>query len=42
MVFMPTSFRLTRAATGQIVEALEARIAEYPGDVDLANGGTWI
>ena len=42
MVFVPTSFRLTRAATGQIVAAFEARIAEYPGDADLANGETWI
>ena len=42
MVFVPTSFRLTRAATGQIVAALEARLAEYPGNDDLANGETWI
>lgn len=42
MVFVPTSFRLTRSATGQIVAALEARLAEYPGDEDLANGETWI
>jgi hypothetical protein len=42
MVFVPTSFRLTRGATGQIVAALEARIAEYAGDADLANGETWI
>jgi uncharacterized protein DUF5615 len=42
MVFVPASFRLTRAATGQIVAALEARLAEYPGDEDLANGETWI
>ena len=42
MVFVPTSFRLTRAATGQIVAALETRLAEYPGDDDLANGETWI
>jgi len=42
MVFVPTSFRLTRAAIGQIVAALEARLAEYPGDEDLANGETWI
>lgn len=42
MVFVPTSFRLTRAATGHIVEALEARLAQYPGDADLANGETWI
>ncbi len=42
MVFVPASFRLTKAATGQIVAALEARLAEYPGDEDLANGETWI
>lgn len=42
MVFVPTSFRFTRAATGQIVAALEARLVEYPGDEDLANGETWI
>ena len=42
MVFVPTRFRLTRAATGQIVEALETRLAEYPGDADLADGETWI
>jgi len=42
MVFVPTSFGLTRAATGQVVAALEARLAEYPRDGDLANGETWI
>lgn len=42
MVFVPTGFRLTRAATGKVVEALEARLAEYPGEDDLANGETWI
>lgn len=42
MVFIPTSFRLTRAATGQIVAALEERLAEYPGDDDLANGESWV
>lgn len=43
MVVVPASFGLTKAATGQIVAALEARLAEYPGDEeDLANGETWI
>ena len=42
MVFVPTSFRLTRAASGRIVAALKVRLAEYPGDEDLANGETWI
>lgn len=42
MVFVPTRFPLTSAATGQIVAALESRLAEYPGDEDLTNGETWI
>jgi hypothetical protein len=42
MVFVPASFPLTKAATGQIVSALEAKLAEYPGDDDLANGETWV
>lgn len=42
MVFVPTSLRLTSAATGQIVAALETRLVEYPGDDDLANAETWI
>jgi len=42
MVFVPTSFQLTRAATGKIVEALEVPLTQYPGDADLANGETWI
>ena len=39
MVFVPTSVRLTKAATGRIVEV---PLAQYPGDADLANGETWI
>jgi hypothetical protein len=42
MVFIPTNFRLTKAATGQIVTALEAKLREYTGDDDLANAETWI
>lgn len=42
MVFFPSSFQPTRAATGRIVASLEVRLAEYPGDHDLANGETWI
>ena len=42
MVFTPTSFRLTRAATGKIVEALEVPLAQYPRAADLANGETRI
>ena len=42
MVFVPTSYRLSKAATGQIVTALEGKLAEYPGDEALANGETWL
>jgi len=42
MIFFPGALGPTRAATGKIVEALVARLAEYPGDDDLANGETWI
>jgi len=42
MVFVPTTVRLTRDATGSIVEALEVLLAQYPGDADLVNGETWI
>ena len=42
MIFFPGTLQPTRAATGKIVEALVARLAEYPGDDDLANGETWI
>jgi hypothetical protein len=42
MVFMPGSYRRTKADTGRIVEALEAKLAELPGDGDLANGETWL
>lgn len=31
MVFVSASFRLIREATGRIVDALEVRLAEYPG-----------
>jgi hypothetical protein len=42
MVFVPASISLAKAATGQVVSALEAKLAEYPGDEDLANGETWV
>ena len=41
-VFVPSNLPRTRAATDQLVAALEARLAEYTGDDDLANGETWI
>lgn len=42
MVFMPGSYRRTEADTGRIVAALEAKLVEYPGEGDLANGETWL
>jgi hypothetical protein len=37
MVSVPTRARLTRAATGSIVEALEAPLEQYPGDADFTS-----
>jgi hypothetical protein len=42
MVFVPAKVPRTKAATGELVVALEAKLAEYTGDDDLANGETWI
>ena len=42
IVFVAASWRLRRAATGEIVAALEVRLTEYPGEEDLANGESWI
>ncbi len=42
MIFMPTSYRRTKADTGRIIAALEAKLIQYPCDDDLANGEAWI
>ena len=42
MVFMPGSYRRTKADTGRIIAALEAKLTEYLGDEDLANGECWL
>lgn len=42
IVFMPGSYRRTKADIGRIVKALEAKLAEFAGDSDLANGETWL
>jgi Domain of unknown function (DUF5615) len=42
MVFMPGSYRRTKADTGRIVTALERKLAEHPGESDLANGEDWL
>ena len=42
IVFMPSDYRRTKADTGRIVKALEAKLAEFPGDGDLVNGESWL
>jgi predicted nuclease of predicted toxin-antitoxin system len=38
MVFVPANVPRTKAAIGQLVAALEAKLGAYPGDDSLANG----
>jgi hypothetical protein len=42
MVFMPSSFRRTKADTGRIIAALEAILIQYPGERDLADAEAWL
>jgi predicted nuclease of predicted toxin-antitoxin system len=42
MVFMAGSYRRTKADIGRIVAALEAKLADYPGEDALADGETWL
>ena len=42
MIFMPGSYRRIRADTGRIIAALEAVLAQHPGENDLANGEAWL
>ncbi len=42
MIFMPSAYRRTKNDIGRIIAALEAKLAEYPGEGDLANGETWL
>jgi hypothetical protein len=42
MIFMPGGYRRTRADTGRIIAALEAILAQHPGENDLVNGEAWL
>lgn len=42
MVFTAGDFRRTKADTGRIVQALEAKLAANPGLEDLANAEDWL
>lgn len=42
MIFLPGSYRRTRADTGRIIAALDAVLVRHPGERDLANGEVWL
>jgi hypothetical protein len=42
MIFVPTNYRRTSADTGRIIAALEAKLAQYPGEADLVDGEAWL
>jgi hypothetical protein len=42
MIFIPGSYRRTRVDMAKIIAALEAILAQYPGEKDLANGEAWL
>lgn len=42
MIFIPGRYRRTRADIGKIIAALEAILAQYPGEENLANGEAWL
>jgi hypothetical protein len=39
---MPGTYRRTLADVGRIVDALEAKLKQFPSDRDLANSETWL
>jgi len=42
MIFMSGSYRRTKSDIGRIVAALEAKMAQFPGDEDLADAEDWL
>jgi predicted nuclease of predicted toxin-antitoxin system len=42
MVFIPGGFRRTKDDIGRIVDALDEKLALYPGDASLADAETWL
>jgi predicted nuclease of predicted toxin-antitoxin system len=42
MIFMPGTYRRTKADTGKIIAALEAILTQHPSETDLANGEAWL
>jgi predicted nuclease of predicted toxin-antitoxin system len=42
IIFMPSSYRRTKADTGRIIAALQAKLIELPGTDDLADAEAWL
>ena len=42
MIFMSGNYKRTKNDTGRIIAALEAKMAQYPGDEDLVNAEDWL
>jgi len=42
LVFVPSSYRLSKAWIGRLIAVLEAKLDEFPGKDDLANAETWL
>jgi predicted nuclease of predicted toxin-antitoxin system len=42
MIFIPGTYRRTKADTGKIIAALESLLIQYPGEADLADGEAWL
>lgn len=42
MIFIAGNYRRTKADTGRIITALEAKLAQYPGEADLVDGEAWL
>jgi hypothetical protein len=42
MIFMSGNYKRTKNDIGRIVDDLEAKLAQYPGDEDLASAEDWL
>jgi hypothetical protein len=42
MTFMRGGYRRTKDSTGRIINALESKLRQYPGEDALANGEEWL
>jgi len=42
MVFVPGNYPRAKTDTGRLVRTLKAKLAQFSGDDDLANGETWL